>query len=165
MSTFIHLRDLRSAIENAISSYPQYIFEWDVIGFSADDVLANLAPCIEWDDVREADEGFTVDDTENGYVYAMEYLEVDLEDAFEEIRQDPDSFCSYPIYYRDINNIFESNESECEDAYAEYGYDANSDFRGGGVQSIIDHAVCAFVSQTFYTTVMEILEEVQKELG
>ncbi|OIR43191.1 hypothetical protein [Corynebacterium sp. NML120713] len=165
MSTFIHISDLHSAIENAMGSNSEAIFGWDVIGFSEYDVLGHITPSTDWYEVREADEGFTLDDTENGYVYPMENLNGELEYAFRSISEDPESYCSFPLYSSQINLIFERYQSECEDLYADDGYDANSDFSDGGVQRIINNAVWSFVRATFSSVVMDILEDVKKELG
>ena len=124
MST-IHISELRNAYEEAIAiaTAQPALYGWDSGAFDLelDELLyeMNVNP-ITLDDLDDLDdlEDLDMSQVENGEWYQLDDVKDHAESAFDNLADD-DSRVHYPIYTADIMRIFDQNQAEVEQAFAD----------------------------------------------
>ena len=158
---YVHVSELRNAYEEAVatSSPALYCQGSGAFDIPFDDFISEFTPAT-LSDIVEDGADIEHSQVENGEWYELSNIESDFEGVFEDFRDNYD-YVDYPIYTVDIMRVYENNENEVEEGYAElFAMDCLGDSLSGSISRAVNYAI----ESAYHADMWELSKNFESEL-
>lgn len=139
---YVHVSELRNAYAEAVATSFPALYGQDSGAFDIpfEDFIAEFTPA-SLSNVIEDGAEIEHSQVENGEWYDLKQVENGFESVFE-MFQDNYDYVDYPIYNADIMRVYDNNDSEVEEAYAELSaMDCLEDSLFGSIARAVHYAI------------------------